>query len=81
MDKGRRGVRCVIIGVLLSLAFSVNVQAAELPMASLPDDGGSHEAEIMSEKTMWRYRTYKGVLQKRLWSITYKRWKTKWINC
>ncbi len=70
----------MIIGVLLSLAFSVNVQAAELPATSLPD-GGSHEAEIMSEKTKWYFRTYKGVKQKRLWSITHQRWKTKWINC
>lgn len=80
MDKGRRGVRYAIIGVLLSLAFSVNVQAAELPAASLPD-GGGHEAVIMSEKTEWHYRIYKGVSQKRLWSVTYQRWKTKWINC
>lgn len=69
----------MIIGVLLSLAFSVNVQAAELPAANLPD-GEGHEAVIMSEKTIWRYRIYKGVSQKRLWSVTYQRWKTKWIK-
>lgn len=79
MDKGKRGVRCVIIGMLLNLAFSVNVQAAELAAANLPD-GEGHEAVIMSEKTIWRYRIYKGVSQKRLWSVTYQRWKTKWIK-
>lgn len=33
------------------------------------------------EEFMWFYRTYNGVEQKRLWSITYGHWVTGWINC
>lgn len=32
-----------------------------------------------SEETKWYYRTVDGKLQKRLWSLTYKKWLTNWI--
>lgn len=32
-----------------------------------------------AERVEWRYRTYKGKKQKRLWSITYEKWLTDWL--
>lgn len=32
-----------------------------------------------AEQVEWRYRTYKGKKQKRLWSITYEKWLTDWL--
>lgn len=34
-----------------------------------------------TEEFEWYYRMYNGVQQKRLWSVTYGRWVTDWINC
>ncbi len=33
-----------------------------------------------AEETKWYYRTVNGVLQKRLWSVTYGRWLTDWMD-
>jgi len=33
------------------------------------------------EEFKWYYRTYNGVCQMRLWSVTYGYWVTDWINC
>lgn len=35
----------------------------------------------MAEEVEWCYRKYDGKWQKRLWSITYGRWLTDWIDC
>ena len=32
-----------------------------------------------AEQIEWRYRTYKGKKQRRLWSITYEKWLTDWM--
>lgn len=33
-----------------------------------------------AEQTVWCTRTHNGKRQKRLWSITYQRWLTDWID-
>lgn len=33
-----------------------------------------------AEQTVWCTRHYNGKRQKRLWSITYRRWLTDWID-
>ena len=38
------------------------------------------EGQTREEEFMWFYRTYNGVEQKRLWSITYGHWVTDWID-
>lgn len=35
----------------------------------------------MAEEVEWCFRKYEGKWQKRLWSITYGRWLTDWIDC
>ena len=34
--------------------------------------------EHRAEETIWYYRVYNGLLQRRLWSITYGYWLTDW---
>lgn len=31
------------------------------------------------EETMWYFRVVDGIMQMRLWSLTYRRWLTDWI--
>lgn len=33
-----------------------------------------------AEETTWYYRVHNGMLQKRLWSLTYGYWLTDWID-
>lgn len=40
----------------------------------------SNEISVLTEETEWRFRTYNGVNQMRLWSITRRLWLTDWIN-
>ncbi len=75
----KKSMRCMVLVLLMSLVFSMDVHGAELPK-SKPLEKGSVQITVWGEKTCWYYRVYKGVKQKRLWSITYKRWKTNWIN-
>lgn len=72
-----------LIATLLVLAMmvsglSVLAAAAEAPAApAQAEDGG---IAPHAEETVWYTRVYNGVLQKRLWSITYERWLTDWID-
>lgn len=38
-------------------------------------------SEARANETVWYTRVYNGVLQKRLWSVTYNCWLTDWIDC
>jgi len=67
------------VGVLMCLTFSVPSYAAEVPMVVTGEIQAS-QITIMTEQTTWVHRVYKGIRQKRLWSLTYNRWKTNWMN-
>ena len=72
-----------LIATLLVLAMmvsglSVLAAAAEAPVPpTQAEDGG---IAPHTEETVWYTRVHNGVLQKRLWSITYGRWLTDWID-
>lgn len=38
------------------------------------------EGPTRAEEFVWFYRTHEGRRQKRLWSLTYQRWVTEWID-
>jgi hypothetical protein len=50
----------------------------------LPDDmitiESGEEEPTREEALMWFFRTYNGMRQKRLWSLTYQHWVTDWID-
>ena len=74
--KRKRIITIIVLLVLLTsiMPFSVNA-------ASLHNKGTEIvEEEIQrAEQTQWYYRINNGVLEKRLWSVTYQRWLTDWI--
>lgn len=76
-------LRKMMIALLLALVTICNcvgVMAAEAvppaQAAAVKDDGVSPQ----TEETVWYTRFYEGRWQKRLWSITYRRWLTDWID-
>lgn len=66
---------------LLTLSTCLAAGAAEVdvpvqPVQAAGDEGISPHAE----ETVWYTRTYNGMRQKRLWSITNQCWLTDWID-
>lgn len=72
----------LIVTFAIALLISINtlpvVAASEIvvPTAISQDTVVSP----LAEQTVWYNRIYNGMLQKRLWSITYGEWLTDWID-
>ena len=74
--KVKRIITIIILLVLLTSLLPLSVNAAALQRKETE----IVEEEIQrAEQTEWYYRINNGVLEKRLWSITYGRWLTDWI--
>ena len=74
--KVKRIITIIVLLVLLTSLLPLSVNAADLQRKETE----IVEEEIQrAEQTEWYYRINNGVLEKRLWSITYQRWLTDWI--
>lgn len=74
----KKSLITIVLTVALSLSLAVPASAASAahPLAVETSDTLLPNAE----QTEWVFRiTEDGVLQKRLWSITYQEWLTDWI--
>lgn len=61
-----------------SIAFATEAKEITAPNITAVDKSG--EVSTRAEETAWAYREYNGWYQKRLWSYTYGKWLTEWIN-
>lgn len=72
--------KIAVLLLSLSILFAVSAvpaMASEVPPASVGQTVSPQTAE-----NVWYERTLEnGKKQKRLWSITYERWLTDWIDC
>ncbi len=67
-------ILCLILGATPAFAnydipVNISIQANE----------DASDLQIMAEVTEWYYRNNNGILEKRLWSVTYGRWLTDWM--
>lgn len=76
-----------LLSFFLTLTILLSIPSAVLA-ASLEAPDGS-DVEIIAvepgdptraEETAWYFRVHNGIVQKRLWSITYGYWLTDWID-
>lgn len=77
-----------LVSLFLALVLLVSLSAPAF--AENPNDTAENEIVTASkdpndptrlEETMWYYRTTEsGLIQKRLWSLTYGYWLTDWIT-
>lgn len=75
-----------IISLLLAIVICLSLSTAAF--ADSPDVPEENSEELVipgdqprAEETEWYYRiTGDGLVQRRLWSITYGYWKTDWIT-
>lgn len=59
-----------------TVASAAEVDVSVQPVQMAEDEGISPHVE----ETVWYTRTYNGMVQKRLWSITHGCWLTDWID-
>lgn len=65
--------------LLTAPSVAINMDSYEVPESVIYY--GEEEGPTRQEQFQWFYRIYNGHQQKRLWSITYGRWVTDWIDC
>ena len=75
------------ISLFLALVMCLSLSAVAWAEATdIPEDGEVQAAAVKpgdspnAEETAWYFREVNGVMQMRLWSLTYGRWLTDWID-
>lgn len=64
--------------------FLLSSSGMALETVAVDSTGHVHDGvtiEQRAEQTEWIFRYNNGKLQRRLWSITYGKWLTDWIDC
>jgi len=67
---------CAFLAIVFCLTISAPVFADY--SRSSEETIVTAEEESRAEETVWYFRCYAGLLQRRLWSITYGYWLTEW---
>ena len=75
------------LSLLLALIMVLSLHAAAFANGLEAPDGSDVEIiavkpgeSTRAEETAWYYRVYNGMVQMRLWSLTYGYWLTDWID-
>lgn len=69
---------CILLAIVFILTFSVPAFADyAFTEASISVTAVDAE-QSRAEETVWYFRWYDGMIQRRLWSITYGYWLTDW---
>ncbi len=76
-----------ILSLVLVLLMLVPISVTAFADSSSMAENANNETIVSmsdeptrAEETRWYFRTYQGVFQMRLWSITYRKWLTDWID-
>lgn len=72
--------RCVCTAMAAVLLFGISAQAAPSVCPQDIDMDAASLVEPKSEELKYYYRIYNGKWQYRIWSVTYGRWVTDWID-
>ena len=64
---------------LMAFSFAIPAMATEATVPQQVSEVEAQEIVPLTEMTRLYWRTYHGVLQMRVWSITNGRWLTDWI--
>jgi len=80
MKGGIKVKRAVSVVIILVILFSFAVTASAAATNSVADPISAEEQSVTprQELTRWYFRMNNGVVEQRLWSITFGRWLTDW---
>jgi len=70
---------CLAFLICFSLSVPAFADVALQEVGTVISSNDSDEA-IRAEETIWYFRVWAGIRQMRLWSITYRKWLTDWID-
>lgn len=78
--KSKKNCLCCIAMLLMVASSGIAVHADEVPVKINSTDNEVVVSAPRKEETEWVFREnpQTGVLEKRLWSNTYGKWKTDW---
>lgn len=82
----KKRLLAVFLICVMAMSFAVPAMAYDVVVAETICDAteqglsGGHDNTPFTEMTQAYFRTYHGVLQFRIWSLTYGRWLTPWTN-
>ncbi len=77
-----KALRKWVAALLLLATLAAPVCAANVPdIPAVPAKAPSDTAMPLYEETQWYFRWHIDRYQKRLWSITERRWLTDWMDC
>lgn len=74
---------CLVLAFMMIASVSVTSFADIYAETNGSEEQVAHvkiDEPTRQEETVWYFRTYMGRNQMRLWSITYGRWLTDWID-
>lgn len=79
--KGKKILKLMAAIITISCIIpSASALAADTPRHDFVSIQGTNStAVIQAEQTEWYYRNNNGIMEKRLWSITYGIWLTDWM--
>ncbi len=70
---------CIFLAIVLCLTISAPVFADFYSSnTEVNEKVVVAEEQSRAEETIWYFRCYDGLFQRRLWSITYGYWLTEW---
>lgn len=77
----KKRISTLAMAGVLALCLIGSVSAADhQPIGSVSTEKAVTVVAPRAEETEWYFRIFNGQNQKRLWSITYGKWLTDWIN-
>lgn len=75
------------ISLLLALIMCLSASFTAFADEFVPEEEGGlvftsvdYVESTRAEETIWYFRTINGIRQMRLWSLTYGKWLTDWID-
>lgn len=72
-----------VLLIVLAALCTINIIGVAAFAAEIPEEVPVSSDTIVTpqtEEVEWIFRMYYGVMQKRLWSITYGVWLTDWMD-
>lgn len=73
-------ILCLLLAVCIFFSIAVIAYADSYMEPESQEEGFTDENGNRAEETQWVFRWWNGLIQKRLWSITYGYWLTDWIT-
>jgi hypothetical protein len=74
----RKGI-LKLVAAIITLSCILPTASALAADSTVSVQGTNSTVAIQAEQTEWYYRNNNGIMEKRLWSITYGVWRTDWM--